>query len=914
MRLSTIAAAAALAILAGVVTVPVAHAAATTLYVRDTATCTDDGDGSAATPFCTVQAAADVVSPGQVVEITGTHDESVTITRSGTADAPIVFSGGAVQRPAGGTAPTITVRGAHDVTLRGMTVHGATVTNAVVIDGSSRITFDRGSTRPDADAYAGAHTVRVTGGSTAITVSRTTFGTRGRAVYADGGAGVTVSGNTITALGNFGVIAENVDALAVTGNSFRDSCSRGVAVTGATTGSSIQNNVIFEVLSNSISSYCPRGPVFPIEVDSAAAPGMTVDYNVVDLYVNVYRWAGTVYQGPAELHAATGQGAHDLRADRNDVTATVDSGNADAPGVLDAVNGPRVDNPQVPNTGAGAISYLDRGVKEQQDRWADYGLTVSASQAPVGGVVTVNGTVRSEWGSPVTCVVDFGDGTTTSVPTCSTSHAYRAAGDYTITVTARTESQLTTGGSWAVKVVPAGGTLKPSLTTSRVGGMTASFAVDSGGDPWNIARTTYDFGDGNTETVTGGVGYHRYDRPGTYQVRATVTDAGGNTATTSTSFATLGSGYVEHGPARFLDTRSGVGAPARKVAPYSTVRLAIGGRDGIPADVTAVAMNLTVTNATADGYLTAHPSGQARPTASVVDFQAGGTVPGLTTVAVGGGHVDLYNGSPGTVDLIADVAGYFTRNAASEGFNPIYPERLLDTRTGTGMPSPRPIAGGETFTQKVAGHYTGGVPADADAALLNITVVDPRAAGHLTAFPTGKANPQTSNLNYAAGQTVTNSVIVPIGISGRVDFHPNATTDVVIDVVGYFVSGGRSYLMPVSPLRTVDTRTGIGGATGALPGRSTTQYTLDQGAPRLDRSPIAVMFNAKVVNPQRGGYLTAYHPHRVLPRPTAATLNFTPGAVTNNLAVTEDVTAAFHNGSDGNLDLVVDVTGYFYEY
>jgi PKD repeat protein len=444
--------------------------------------------------------------------------------------------------------------------------------------------------------------------------------------------------------------------------------------------------------------------------------------------------------------------------------------------------------------------------------------------------------------------------------------------------------------------------------------MTASFAVDSGGDPWNVARTAYDFGDGRTETVTGGVAYHRYERPGTYQVRATVTDAGGSTATTSTSFATLSSGYVEHGPARFLDTRTGVGAPARKVAPYSAVRLAIGGRDGIPAGVTAVAMNLTVTNATADGYLTAHPSGQARPNASVVDFRAGGTVPGLTTVAVGGGHVDLYNGSPGTVDLIADVAGYFIKDAASEGFNPIYPSRLLDTRTGTGMPFPRQIAAGETFTQKVAGHYTGNVPSHADAALLNITVVNPRASGHLTAFPTGKANPQTSNLNYGAGETVTNSVIVPIGISGSVDFHPNATTDVVIDVVGYFVSGGESYLMPVSPLRTVDTRTGIGGAAGVLPGRSTTQYTLDQGAPPLDHGPIAVMFNAKVVGPQRGGYLTAYHPTQGWPRPDAATLNFTPGAVTNNLAVTEDVTAAFHNGSDGNLDLVVDVTGYFYEY
>ncbi|MGM1064884.1 PKD domain-containing protein [Saccharothrix sp. Mg75] len=914
MRLSTTAAAAALAVLAGVVPVPVAHAAATTLHVRDTATCTDDGDGSATTPFCTVQAAADVVGPGQVVDITGTHDESVTITRSGTADAPIVFTGGTVRRPAGGTAPTITVRGAHDVALRGTTVQGATATHAVVVDDADRVTLDRASLRPDADPYGGADSVRITGGSTEVTVSRTDFGTRGRAVHAAGGSGVTVTGNRITSLGNHGVVAEGVDALAVTNNDFDESCHRAVVVTGATTGSSIQNNVVSDVLSASVSSYCPRGPVHAIEVDGAAAPGVTLDYNTVLPHLNAYRWAGTAHQTPTALHAATGQGAHDLQARTDDSTAAVDSGNAAAPGVLDqAVNGPRVDNPQVPDTGTGPVPYLDRGAREQQDQIVSESLATSASQAPVGGVVTVGGTLRSLWGAPFTCAIDFGDGTTTTVSPCSATHAYRATGTYTVKVTATSESLLTTDRSWPVKVVPAGGTLNPTLAATTHGGMTARFAVDPGGDPWNITRTTFDFGDGDTAAVPHGVAQHRYDSPGTYRVRATTTDAGGATATTTTSFTTLGSGYVEHGPTRFLDTRSGIGAPARKVAPYSTLRLAIGGRHGVPADVTAVSVNLTVTNATADGHLTAHPAGQARPTASAVDFRAGGTVPGLATVAVGGGHLDLHNASPGTVDLIADVSGYFTRTAETDGFTPVHPNRLLDTRTGHGMPFPRSIAAGEAFTQRVAGHYTGGVPRYAGAALLNITVVNPSAPGHLTAFPSGTGAPQTSNLNYAAGQVVTNAAIVPISADGHITFSANAAVDLVVDVVGYFAPGGDSFLLPVSPLRAVDTRTAVGGPAGALPGRSTTEYTLGLGAPPLDFGPTAVMFNAKVVNPRREGHLTAYHPHPFELRPNASTLNFAAGAVTNNLAVTEDVTAAFHNGSDGDLDLVVDVTGYFYE-
>ncbi|ROP41971.1 PKD domain-containing protein [Saccharothrix texasensis] len=427
----------------------------------------------------------------------------------------------------------------------------------------------------------------------------------------------------------------------------------------------------------------------------------------------------------------------------------------------------------------------------------------------------------------------------------------RPTGSTAPTITATSESLLTTARSWPLVVVPAGGTLNPGLTVSRRGGMTVVFDADPGGSPRNIAATTFDFGDGKTETVTGEVSQHRYDLAGTYQVRATATDAGGNTATTTTSVATLGSGYVKHGPTRFLDTRTGVGAPVRKVAPYSTVRLAVGGRHGVPADVTAVAMNLTVTGTTVDGYLTAHPSGQARLTASVVDFRASGTVPGLTTVAVGAGHVDLFNGSPGTVDLISDVTGYFAKAATAEGFTPVHPSRLLDTRNGLGAVSPRPVVAGETFTQRVAGHYTGDVPGQATAALLTVVVVGPRAPGHLTVHPSGTANPQTSSLNYSARPTTTNSVIVP-SADGHINLYANATTDVVIDVIGYFARFGKSYLVPVSPIRAVDTRGGIGGPDGAPPGRSNTQYTLDQGAPKLDFGPTAVIFNAKVVNPRRG--------------------------------------------------------------
>ena len=85
------------------------------------------------------------------------------------------------------------------------------------------------------------------------------------------------------------------------------------------------------------------------------------------------------------------------------------------------------------------------------------------------------------------------------------------------------------------------------------------------------------------------------------------------------------------------------------------------GRGGVPAsNVAAVVMNLTATGPSASGFLTAYPSGSARPTASNLNFSAGQTLPNLVTVKVGdGGRVSITNSSPGTVHLIADVEGYY---------------------------------------------------------------------------------------------------------------------------------------------------------------------------------------------------------------------------------------------------------------
>jgi hypothetical protein len=82
---------------------------------------------------------------------------------------------------------------------------------------------------------------------------------------------------------------------------------------------------------------------------------------------------------------------------------------------------------------------------------------------------------------------------------------------------------------------------------------------------------------------------------------------------------------------------------------------------GVPASgVSAVVLNVTATEPTAGGFITAYASGTALPLASNLNFLAGQTVPNLVVAPVGAdGKVILHNGSPGQVQLIADIAGYY---------------------------------------------------------------------------------------------------------------------------------------------------------------------------------------------------------------------------------------------------------------
>ena len=82
----------------------------------------------------------------------------------------------------------------------------------------------------------------------------------------------------------------------------------------------------------------------------------------------------------------------------------------------------------------------------------------------------------------------------------------------------------------------------------------------------------------------------------------------------------------------------------------------------------------------------------------------------------------------------------------------------------------------------------GGVPTDASAVVLNVTVTGAQAAGFVTVYPCGTPRPNASNLNFATGSTIPNLVIAKVGAGGKVCLFTSAGTHLIADVNGYFLA------------------------------------------------------------------------------------------------------------------------------
>ena len=458
------------------------------------------------------------------------------------------------------------------------------------------------------------------------------------------------------------------------------------------------------------------------------------------------------------------------------------------------------------NAGAGAASSPSNPVTP-----ADVPGPPTSVNATAGNT-TANvswGPPASDGGSPLTgYAVSSSPGSIgVSVGSSTTSTAITGLSNgTTYTFTVRATNAIGSGSASLPSnaVTPIGPPAAPSKVAAIAGEASATVswtAGDSNGSP--VGSYTVTSTPGSLSVTVGGAA-HSAVVSGlsdgiAYSFVVTATNAVGTGAPSVPSNSVVpGRGqYYALPPARILDTRSGLGAPAGRVGPGGKLDVQITGQGGVPSSgVAAVILNVTVTNTTNPSYLTIWPAGVPQPVASNLNWTAGKTVPNLVEVAVGlDGKISVFNAA-GSTDVIFDVAGYVATPVSSPApnglYTPVVPKRVLDTRDGTGGVPVGAVGEGGVVTVRVNGQA--GLPASGVAAVvLNVTVTGATAPSYLTVWPAGVAQPVASNLNYVAGQTVPNRVIVQVGSHGTpgwVSFYNAAgSTQVIADIGGWFSDG-----------------------------------------------------------------------------------------------------------------------------
>jgi len=311
-----------------------------------------------------------------------------------------------------------------------------------------------------------------------------------------------------------------------------------------------------------------------------------------------------------------------------------------------------------------------------------------------------------------------------------------------------------------------------------------------------------------------------------------------------------------------------------------------------------------------------------RPTAWRPVAVAGALVAGLLPVITG------------TIDApLAPAASAGADVPGGLGFFPITPCRASDTRS--------PAAGGRLLPGTTRDLQIGGtgpqftlqggaasgceVPDGVGAVEVSVTAAGPSGAGFIRAYPNGSTAPDATVVNYSDGRGATNTVTVPLAASGTLDLEVanfGGSTDVIVDVQGYFAASGGQGFVPLSaPCRIADTRaTGgqiasgssrtflVDGSTGDFVGQGGTD-----GGCGVPDGTTAVEFSVTAVDPTGTGFL------RVTPNsssvPNAAFVNYTPNANTTNTGTVrlEPLqTKPLRVANQGTpVHVIVDVQGYY---
>ncbi len=367
--------------------------------------------------------------------------------------------------------------------------------------------------------------------------------------------------------------------------------------------------------------------------------------------------------------------------------------------------------------------------------------------------------------------------------------------------------------------------------------------------------------------------------------------------------------FVPVTPCRIADTRNPAGPFG---GPFITGNTSRGfavpdSACNIPATAQAYSVNVTVVPKGPLGFLTMFPCGQSVPLASTLN-SIDGRVKAAAAIVPAGTNGGVCAFATQDTELIVDINGYFVADLSPSvlEFYPLAPCRLVDTRNAAGSLGGPSLVGAASRTFPILSSPCN-IPATAKAYSLNFTSVPKGPLGFLTTWPAGSTQPLVSTLNAPTGAVTANAAIVPAGTNGDISVFVTNSSDLVIDINGYFAppdTGGLSFF-PLAPCRVLDTRN----PAGALPFNGKVDVNVGSSGCAAPASAQSFVLNATVVPPGPLGFLTLWPQGAT--QPLVSTLNAIDGSITSNMAIVPTANGSVSAFGSNPAHLILDISGYF---
>ncbi|HTZ44472.1 MAG TPA: hypothetical protein VMB79_11485 [Jatrophihabitans sp.] len=253
-------------------------------------------------------------------------------------------------------------------------------------------------------------------------------------------------------------------------------------------------------------------------------------------------------------------------------------------------------------------------------------------------------------------------------------------------------------------------------------------------------------------------------------------------------------------PQRPYDARR---TPTHLLTAAHTATFAVGGTGAVPADASAVELNLTVLTPARAGSVSVFTD--AWNGSATASFSAGINVQHMLTESLDFyGQLSVRNNTAAGLAIIVDVVGYYRAGPAvlPGAFTPVSPTRVLDSRLGTPGQYPIGSNGTETFPtlHVTAAGGTSTVPVSGVSAVaVNVTVIAPSLTSSVAVYPGDTGWNGSATMSFTAGQSQQSMLTTRVGIDGSLTVHNNAPGNpstavlVVADVYGYFLGEANPY-------------------------------------------------------------------------------------------------------------------------